>query len=83
MKIIKGNIAKRIKMVRERAGLTQTKFGEQCGVSQQHIYFLEASRRAPSLPLIIAMAAVFLTDEVWLLTGKAGKKKRRRPVFTA
>lgn len=83
MKKIRGNIAKRIRMVRDRSGLTQTKFGEECGVSQQHIYFLEASRRVPSLPLIIAMAAVFMTDEHWLFTGKAGPTKRRKAAPTA
>lgn len=74
---IKGNFAKRIRMLRTETGLSQKKFGAKTGIGQQHVYFLEAGRRVPSKLLIKALASIWGIDEGWLRTGRVARKKRK------
>jgi len=71
MQIIKGNIGGRIKRLRSLRNMTQEKFAERVGITQQYVGALELGNRTPSPGLLIAIAYKFRVSERWLRTGKA------------
>lgn len=60
----------RIKIVRKKAGLTQTEFGERIGVKGNTITGYENNVRAPSNAIISAISREFGVSETWLRTGE-------------
>lgn len=62
-------INRRIKLVRERAGLTQKTFSERIGVSRSFLSEIEAGKVKPSLETLIGVATRFGIDAGWLLIG--------------
>ena len=67
-------INKRIKQVRERAGLTQKRFAEQIGVSRSFLSEIEAGKVKPSVEALIGIVTQFQIDAHWLLAGASGGK---------
>ena len=56
------SVDNRVRELRERAGLSQSDFGAQLGVSRQTINSIERGRYLPSLPLAFALARFFNTS---------------------
>ena len=51
-------IGKNIAYYRKRSNRTQSELAECCGVSDQHIYFIESGLRSPSMELLIKISEV-------------------------
>ena len=56
------SVDNRVRELREQAGLSQSDFGAQLGVSRQTINSIERGRYLPSLPLAFALARFFNTS---------------------
>ena len=63
-------IKDRIKLVRDNAGLTMEKFGNQIGVSKSAINLLEIGVNTPSEQSIKAICREFNISEEWLRSGE-------------
>lgn len=66
-------ISDRIKMVRERNGLSQTEFGARLGISRDVVNNIENNRlKRPEqqTPIYKLVCKEFGVDEHWLLTGE-------------
>ena len=48
-----------VRMLRQRAGLSQAALGERLGVSRQTVIAIESGRYSPSLPLAFRIASFF------------------------
>ena len=59
----------RLKIERERLGLSQTEFGRMGGVSKITQWNYEAGRHSPTLPYIETLRAGGTVDVVYLVTG--------------
>ena len=59
----------RIKQVRKRAGLSQTKFGERLDVSMSAVQKWEMGLNQPDSSSIMLMCQNFGVSETWLRTG--------------
>ena len=70
MEVTEKAIGQRIKELREARGLSQEKFGERVGVTQQYIGALECGKRNPGPALVFMMAKKFGTSEAWIKEGK-------------
>jgi transcriptional regulator with XRE-family HTH domain len=55
---IKRAVGKRIKIVRQRSGLTQDQFAEQVGLSQKYISGIERGVENPTMDTVIRLAKV-------------------------
>lgn len=60
----------RIKIVREKNGLTQVKFAERLKISRNNIAGYEAGSRIPSDAVISLICREFSVNEEWLRTGE-------------
>lgn len=60
---------KRIKLIRQNAGLTQQEFAKRIGVSRNTIATYETSGRNPIDAIVPAMCREFNVNEEWLRTG--------------
>jgi transcriptional regulator with XRE-family HTH domain len=69
-KAIKETIADRLKMVREKSGLSTNRFAEILEMSQPAWSRLENKQAEPRSKTIIALIEKFGVDPFWLLTGK-------------
>lgn len=72
-------INKRVKQVRERAGLPQKIFAEEIGISRSFLSEIEAGKVKPSIETLIGIVSRFQIDAQWLLVGGA----RERPESVA
>lgn len=61
---------KRIKEIRESAGLTQVEFGKKIGLARNTIANYETGNRIPSNIVINSICREFGISEEWLRTGK-------------
>ena len=59
----------RIKQVRQNAGLTQSQFAEQIGLSRNYVAMLEIGQREPSARTVADICREFGVNRVWLETG--------------
>ena len=62
-------IGERIKHLRDLRGLSQEKFGEKVGVTQQYVGALESGKRNPGPALVFMISKKFSTSEAWLREG--------------
>lgn len=69
-KVIKNSIAERLKITREKSGLSTNRFAEMLGMSQPAWSRLENKQAEPRSKTIIALIDKFGVDPLWLLTGK-------------
>lgn len=65
------HVGRKIRLLREERGLTQTEFGRRCGVSQQYVAALEGGRRRPSLKRLERIAAEFGVPVPWFFSAAA------------
>lgn len=63
-------LGERIKKVRKALDLTQQKFAEQIGTTQNNIASYEIGRREPSAAAINNICKTFSISETWLRTGE-------------
>lgn len=63
---------KRIKKVRNKAGLNQEKFAERIGLTKNFISLIETGMRIPSDRTIKDICREFNVNEIWLRTGEGG-----------
>ena len=59
----------RIKLVRQKEGLTQEQFAGRIGLSRNFVAKIEIGNRMPSDRTITDICREFRVDEVWLRTG--------------
>lgn len=69
----------RIKKVRWKAGLSQTKFGKMVGFGRKTIARCECGDTAPSLLLIMRIAEKYSISANWLLFGDGNRELRQEP----
>lgn len=62
----------RIKKVRKELDLTQQKFADQIGTTQNNIASYEIGRREPSAAAVNNICKTFNISETWLRTGEGG-----------
>lgn len=62
-------IGRRIKLARDRSGLTQEQLGKELGVSDGAISSYELGDTLPSIKNAIALAKIFGVSLDWLFTG--------------
>lgn len=65
----------RIKEIRKDAGLTQQKFAEKIGTTQNVLANYEIGRRSPSSSVINNICKTFAVSEDWLRYGTEPKRK--------
>lgn len=61
---------KRICEIRKEAGLTQEKFAQKMGISQNYVNLIENNKKKPGERLISDICQQFNINEKWLRTGK-------------
>lgn len=64
------DLHERIRIVRERANLSLSKFGDRLGVSKSVIANLEYNKVQPTEPMIRSIASEFGVNVEWLKTGE-------------
>ncbi|MDA2919730.1 helix-turn-helix transcriptional regulator [Desulfobacterota bacterium AH_259_B03_O07] len=67
------NISIRIHRIRKELGATQKEFAEKIGVTGNYISEIEAKKKIPSVPVLLAIEHVFGVTKEWLLSGKGEK----------
>lgn len=60
----------RIYQVRQDFGLTQAKFADELGITQQWVSMIEAGLRKAPGPLLLAIVLRFGVNEDWIFNGK-------------
>ena len=60
---------KRIKKIRQNAGMTQREFADRIGVSRNTIAAYETDARVPIDAIIVSICREFNVNEDWLRTG--------------
>ena len=60
----------RLKMVRERSGLNQTKFAETLGLTVAAVSFYESGKREPSNAVLTLISEKYGISLAWLKTGE-------------
>ena len=63
-------LGERIKKVRKSLDLTQQKFADQIGTTQNNIASYEIGRREPSAAAVNNICKTFNVSKTWLRTGK-------------
>lgn len=61
---------KRIKKIRQNAGLTQREFADKIGVSRNTIAAYETDARVPIDAIIVSICREFSVNKDWLYTGQ-------------
>lgn len=69
-KVINESIADRLKIIREKSGLSTNRFADALEMSQPAWSRLENKQAEPRSKTIIALIQKFGVDPLWLLTGK-------------
>jgi len=62
-------IGLRIRQIRDKYKLSQTKFAERIGISQRFLSDLERGKIKPPMPLLLAIEYVYRFKGEWVLTG--------------
>ena len=70
LQVINKGIGQRIKELRDQRGMSQEKFGERLGVTQQYVGALESGKRNPGSALVFMISKKFGVLEEWLLSGE-------------
>jgi transcriptional regulator with XRE-family HTH domain len=70
---------RRLKELREKAGLSQTALAEAAGLSQSAIAHWESGRSEPIWSNVLALAAALGVDCLAFQQPAAGKKPARKP----
>ena len=65
-------INRRIKRVREQAGLTQKDFSAKIGISRSFLSEIEGGKVKPSIETLVGIVMNFQIDTHWLLAGDVG-----------
>jgi Predicted transcriptional regulator with C-terminal CBS domains len=73
------HIGKRIKEIRKKVGLTQSRFADLFGVDRGHISKIESGKANPSKQLIKSICRSFYIREAWVLEGKEPIKEISLP----
>ena len=60
-------ISERIRLARQRAGLTQKEFAERLGISKRTIETLEKAKNGPSAYVLFMIAYKFRVSANWIL----------------
>jgi len=63
-------IGKRLRLIRDKKGITQTELGEKLGIQFQHVSKYERGETVPTWENLIKLAELFDININWLLTGK-------------
>lgn len=63
-------ISTKLKIIRDKAGLSTVQFAEKIGISQQAYSRLENGKSLPRAETLIALYEKFQVDPLWLLTGQ-------------
>ena len=78
-RVIIPGLAARLKLLRERAGLTQQQAAEAAGMYQPDIARYEAENRVPTLDQLYKLAAAYGVNVCDLLPGGKPPKGKRKP----
>ena len=70
MSIQKSIISQRLKLIREKSGLSTNRFSEILGIAQPSWTRLENGQVEPRTKTIISLIEKFSVDPLWLLTGR-------------
>lgn len=63
-------IGKRLRLIRERIGITQAELGEKLGIQFQHVSKYERGETVPTWENLIKLIDLYDVNINWLLTGK-------------
>lgn len=63
-------IGKRLRLIREKKGITQAELGEKLGIQFQHVSKYERGETVPTWENLIKLAELYDVNINWLLTGK-------------
>jgi len=63
-------IGKRLRLIRERMGITQADVGEKLGIQSQHVSKYERGETVPTWENLIKLTELYDVNINWLLTGK-------------
>lgn len=63
-------IGKRLRLIRERMGITQAEVGEKLGIQSQHVSKYERGETVPTWENLIKLIDLYDVNINWLLTGK-------------
>ncbi len=63
-------IGKRLKILREKLGLSQSEFAKKIGTSQGYLSELERNLKKPGSDLLLSLKRLFNVSTDWLLTGE-------------
>jgi transcriptional regulator with XRE-family HTH domain len=80
------NLGERIKMVREKAELSQKAFGGKVGLSQTAVTALENNQNEPRLSTFNQIVEAFKINPEWLRTGQGemgGSARNTEPAYRA
>jgi DNA-binding XRE family transcriptional regulator len=67
-------LCKRVKAIRDRAGLTQPEFADELGITRVAINAIENERYNPGLDLLRALKEKFNLSYDYLIDGKESKR---------
>ncbi|HEX9973078.1 MAG TPA: helix-turn-helix domain-containing protein [bacterium] len=63
-------IGKRLKLIRNKKGITQSELGEKLGIQFQHVSKYERGETVPTWENLIKLTDIFDVNINWFLTGK-------------
>ncbi|MCU0643156.1 MAG: helix-turn-helix domain-containing protein [bacterium] len=63
-------IGKRLKLIRNKKGITQSELGEKLGIQFQHVSKYERGETVPTWENLIKLTEIFDVNINWFLTGK-------------
>ncbi|MDI7175140.1 helix-turn-helix domain-containing protein [Leptospira santarosai] len=70
--------AGRLAYIISETGLTQSRFGEEVGISKQQVSNIIAGEREISDPVAMVIEYKFGFQKVWVLSGNGNKKDQKR-----
>lgn len=73
------DIGERIRIARERAGMTQEQFGKFLGVSGPEVSRTEKGRRKVTIVELQVIASILDQSLLWLITGEKTTTEQPRP----
>lgn len=68
------NLADRIRLIREEAGLKQAAFAASLGITQGYLSAIEAGHKEPSETLLLLISQIYNVPVKWLQTGEGVRK---------
>lgn len=67
---MKYEIGKRLRLIRDKKGITQAELGEKLGIQFQHVSKYERGATVPTWENLIKLMEIYDVNINWLLTGK-------------